>query len=684
MTPHTSRPNESCRKGQHQSHQHPHNGTLPTENHAEHHGYHHCHCHSHGDNNPREVAGMIVSAVMLVTGLAMDSTGIWPEQASWLRLTWYVITFLPVGSPVLKAAATALYRGDWMNEFTLMGIATAGAFVIGEYPEAAGVMLFYAVGEYFQGRAVSKARHDIEALIELRPEKVNVIRHGQVVTTVPEEVFPGETIRLNAGDRIPLDGILTGDTAAEFDTSALTGESVPRTIEPGGRVSAGMLCIGRAIDLTVTHPYSDSSLARILEMVRHAAAHKAPAEQFIRRFSRFYTPAVVALAAMIALLPPLANLVSGQPDTAWSDYFYRALVFLVVSCPCALVISVPLSYFSGIGLASRRGILFKGGNYLDALAKADTVIFDKTGTLTQGEFIVAGIQPAEGSGADALLHYTAAAESRSSHPLARAIVQHATLSGHFSQETAAHQVRTKEISGRGLHATIEGNDILAGNRKLLEEHGIALNGVEDCPHNEIVCAINGRYAGRIMLHDAPRPESATAVKNLKAIGIQQQTVLSGDRTSIVAELARSIGINDYYGNLLPEDKVTHLQRQLETGGTRGVVFVGDGINDAPALALATVGIAMGGTGSDAAVETADVVIQSDNPEKVAEAIRLARATRRLVCCNIALAIGIKAIVLLLGAFGMAPLWAAVLADTGVAFLCILNVFTLPRLFMKSC
>ncbi len=624
------------------------------------------------------MASLFIPVLMLAAGCWADHCAAWWQTGdTWWRPAWYAAAFLPVGLPVAREAWEELRKGEIFSEFTLMIIATAGAFCIGEFPEAVAVMLFYAVGEHFQDKAVDKARHDVQALIELRPDTVRTLRDNQTLTLRPEDVRPGDLIELNAGDRVPLDGKLTGHAAAEFDTSALTGESVPRTVEAGGAVSAGMITGTRAVTLEVTRAYGDSALARIMKMVEEAATRKAPAELFIRRFARIYTPTVIVLAALIAIIPPLSADFMGWSGAAWSDYVYRALVFLVVSCPCALVVSIPLSYFSGIGLASRRGILFKGGNYLDALARVDTVVFDKTGTLTRGEFSVAAVRPTPSFSADELSRLSAAAESRSSHPLARAIVaaQEKKGAGRLSPETV------EELPGRGLRATIGGHMVLAGNARLLHENGVAKtdDGSND-DLNEVLCAIDGRYAGRIVLSDTPRPESAKAVARLRRLGIKRQAVLSGDRSAVVADLAQRIGIEEYHGDLWPDQKgecLRHLLADTPNGG--GVAFVGDGINDAPALALSHVGIAMGGAGSDAAVETADVVIQSDNPAKVPEAIRIARATRRLAHWNITLAIGVKIIVLLLGLLGQTPLWAAVLADTGVALLCVLNVFTLPLL-----
>lgn len=658
-----------------------------------------CHCHScncthehheHGHDGRSlwarfgEYFLMGTSALLLAAGLTLDFLDAFSAAPAALRPALYLAALLPVAVPVMGEAWEEMRRGDVFNEFTLMLLAAVGAVGIGEYPEAVAVMLFYAVGEHFQDRAADKARDDVRALVDLQPREVLAYPAGAADDEAaarlmpPTEIEPGCVVALSVGDRVPLDGTLLGTAAASFDTSALTGESVPRTIEAGDAVSAGMLVADRAVRLRVTKRYEDSALARILRMVEEAAERKAPAELFIRRFARIYTPVVIALAALVAVVPPLLTAWLGIGAFAWTDFIYRALVFLVVSCPCALVVSVPLSYFSGIGYASRRGILFKGGNYLDALARADAVVFDKTGTLTRGEFAVTEVVPSAGFDVSKILAAAAAAESRSSHPLARAVVAEAEARGIAHR----HATDVEERAGRGLRAVVDGCTVLAGNRRLLEEEGIVLpdeNAEKLC---EIVLAVDGRYAGRIVLSDAPRPEAAEAVGRLTALGIGRKVILSGDRTPVVEHLATDIGIGECHGDLLPEQKVEHLQKILDEGNSRCLVFVGDGINDAPSLALAHVGIAMGGAGSDAAVETADVVIESDNPAKVAEAIAVGRATRRLVRFNIALAIGFKAVVMLLGLFGLAPLWLAVLGDTGVALVCVLNVFALPRLVRK--
>jgi len=608
-------------------------------------------------------------------------------RPSAVRAAWYVAAFLPVGFPVLRAAWAALRGGDWFSEFTLMLLASVGAFCIGEYPEAVAVMLFYAVGEKLQDRAVDTAQARIRSLIDLRPDTATVVRAGQCTcrqtpctcgrgrTELPAaQVRPGEHIEVVAGGRVPLDGSLLSESAV-FDTAALTGESLPRTLRRGGAVAAGMIATERPALLRVEKPYGESALARMLDLVREAADRKAPAELFIRRFARRYTPFVILAAAAIALLPPLFGLLTGTPVGGFAPWLYRALVFLVVSCPCALVVSIPLGYFSGIGVASRRGILFKGGNYLDVMARVNAVVFDKTGTLTRGEFSVTGCEATSAAtGAGGLPELLAAVEAHSRHPLARAVTAWAAEQG--IAVPAATDV--EELAGLGMRAVVNGHTVLAGNARLLTQGGAAVPEDDKDGAMQILCAVDGRYAGRIFLEDRPRPEAAEAVAALRREGVDHIGILSGDRRGVVARLAAALGIDRYRGDLLPEGKVEAVERLKEEKG-RVVAFVGDGINDAPVLAASHVGIALGAAGADAAVETADVVIQSAGVEKVAEAMRIGRTTRRVVRLNIALAIGVKAAVLIAGALGAVSMWGAALSDTGVALVCVAHTFAIHRL-----
>ena len=639
----------------------------------------HCETHHHGNactkaGNWKEWAGLALSAALLFAGIGLTAADAAFFRAEGLRLAWYLAACLPVGLPVMKEAWEEIAHGDVFNEFTLMSIATVGAFCIGEYPEGVAVMLFYSLGELFQEKAVSRARHSIRALLDVRPETATVIRDAQGVTVSPREVRPGEVIEVKTGERVPLDGTLLNDAAA-FNTAALTGESLPRTLRKGEDVLAGMIATDKAVRLTVTKPFEDSALSRILALVQEASERKAPAELFIRKFARVYTPAVTGLAALIVLVPWLWSLVQPSFGYVFGDWLYRGLVFLVLSCPCALVVSIPLGYFGGIGAASRLGILFKGGNYLDAITRIDTIVFDKTGTLTQGAFEVQDCLHADDVDEARLLQAVASAEQGSTHPIAKAIVRHARQRG--IPLLPAAEVR--ETAGYGLEASIEGQTVLAGSRRLMEQRHVPCpDGLPDGEGALVFCAIDGRYAGCLCLADTLKADAPQAIRALQALNIQNIQILSGDKQEIVTTFARRLGITQAYGDLLPDGKVEHIE-QLRQDPARRIAFVGDGINDAPALALSHVGIAMGGLGSDAAIETADVVLQTDQPSKIATAIRAGRQTRRVVWQNIVLALGVKLAVLVLGACGLASLWAAVFADVGVAFLAILNAMRLQRI-----
>ncbi len=566
-------------------------------------------------------------------------------------------------------------HGDIFNEFTLMTIATIGAFYIGEYPEGVAVMLFYSLGEWFQDKAVNRAKHSISALLDVRPETATVIRQGQEARVNPREVMPGEVIEVKTGERVPLDGNLQNETAA-FNTSALTGESLPRNIHQGEEVLAGMIATDRVVRLTVTKPFEQSALSRILKMVQEASDRKAPAELFIRKFARIYTPAVTGLALLIVLLPCLWSLIQPSFAYAFDDWLYRGLVFLVISCPCALVVSIPLGYFGGIGAASRLGILFKGGNYLDAITHINTVVFDKTGTLTRGTFDVQTCEPAEGVSKKHLLQYVATAEQSSTHPIAKAIARYATANGITPLPLSDD---THELAGYGLKASMNGQQVLVGNCRLLEKYHIPYPAaLQTAVGTLVVCAVDGRYMGSLLLADTLKDDAPQAIRALRELGIANIQMLSGDKQEIVTNFAKRIGITQAYGDLLPDGKVKHIEA-LRKDANRRIAFVGDGINDAPSLALSHVGIAMGGLGSDAAIETAEVVIQTDQPSKIATAIRAGRQTRRIVWQNIVLALGIKLAVLALGACGMATLWEAVFADVGVAMLAVLNAMRLQRI-----
>lgn len=614
-----------------------------------------------------------LSLILLTGGIAMSVLEVGFFGQPYVALAWYVLAYLPVGLPVMKEAWESILRKDFFSEFTLMSIATFGAFYIGEYPEGVAVMLFYAIGEIFQNKAVDKARRNISALLDVRPEKAEVIRGGRRSTESPREVKIGETIEVKAGERVSLDGRLLSDIA-DFNTAALTGESIPRTIRKGEEVWAGMIVTDRVVRIEVTRLYDQSSLSRILEMVQNAAKRKAPTELFIRKFARIYTPIVTGLAVLIVLLPYVYSIIDPGFGFVFDHWLYRALVFLVISCPCALVVSIPLGYFGGIGAASREGILFKGGNYLDAITKVNTVVFDKTGTLTKGVFEVQSVHPAEGFSANQLLRMIVAVEHQSNHPIARAIVKYADT---LTIETGTPSFLT-EIAGYGLTATLDGKKVLAGNIRLLGQNGVVYpEDLRQIPETIICGAIDGRYAGYLLLSDTPKEDAREAIEDLNKLNIHHIEILSGDKQAIVSKLASSLGVKRHYGDLLPEGKVERLEK-LRADPANFIAFVGDGINDAPVLALSHVGIAMGGLGSDAAIETADVVIQTDQPSKVATAIRIGKITRSIVWQNIALAFGVKLIVLLLGAGGLATLWEAVFADVGVALLAICNAMRIGR------
>lgn len=615
-----------------------------------------------------------LSFILLISGIIMNALELPFFREGYFSLIWYVVAYLPVGLPVMKEAWESMKDKDYFSEFTLMFVATLGAFYIGEYPEGVAVMLFYSVGELFQEKAVDKAKRNIGALLDVRPEEAAVVRDGRVIIENPQNVKVGETIEIKTGGRVPLDGMMLNEVAA-FNTAALTGESVPRSIRMGEEVLAGMIVTDKVIRIKVIRPFDKSALARILELVQNASERKAPAELFIRKFARVYTPIVIGLAVLIVLLPFIYSLITPQFLFTFNDWLYRALVFLVISCPCALVVSIPLGYFGGIGAASRLGILFKGGNYLDAVTKINTVVFDKTGTLTKGTFEVQSCNCESGVSEEELIRMIASVESSSTHPIAKAVVNYA---GRRDIELSS-VTDSKEYAGLGLEAAVNGIQVLTGNGRLLSKFQIEyppeLLSVTD---TIVVCAIGNKYAGYLLLSDSLKEDAKIAIQNLKALGIQNIQILSGDKQSIVSNFAEKLGISEAYGDLLPDGKVKHLE-ELRQHTENQVAFVGDGMNDAPVLALSNVGIAMGGLGSDAAIETADVVIQTDQPSKVAEAIKVGKLTRRIVWQNISLAFGVKLLVLILGAGGLATLWEAVFADVGVALIAIMNAVRIQKM-----
>lgn len=616
--------------------------------------------------------GAIASFLLLMVGIIADN--FWQPAFfnGWLRVAWYGLAYLPVGFPVMLKAARTISRGEVFTEFFLMCVATIGAFVIGEYPEGVAVMLFYAVGELFQGAAVKRAKRNITALLDVRPDSASVLRGKQYETVDPREVAIGETVMVKAGEKVPLDGILLSDSSS-FNTLALTGESKPRTLRKGEQVLAGMVNMHKVIEVETNRKFADSSIAHILDLVQNATAKKAKTEQFIRRFAKVYTPAVTFLAIALAFLPYF--FVENYVLETW---LYRALVFLVVSCPCALVISIPLGYFGGIGAASRNGILFKGSNYLDLMTRVNTVVMDKTGTLTEGVFEVQKVSAAAGEfDPKRLLELTAALESRSRHPVAEAIGRFAVAGGiDFRQATVGS---VEEIAGHGLKGKVGDMEVLAGNARLLKKFGVPFDPeLERIVDTVVMVAVGGRYAGHIIIADRIKEDAKEAVRQMHRNGVRTTVMLSGDKQAVVENVARTLGIDSAFGDLLPEGKVQKVE-ELKRDPEKVIAFVGDGINDAPVLAMSDVGIAMGGLGSDAAIETADVVIQTDQPSKIPRAIRIGKQTRRIVWQNIALAFGVKLIVLALGAGGLATMWEAVFADVGVALLAILNAVRIQNM-----
>lgn len=642
----------------------------------------HCCCHSNPEENKHEEHVSwyhqywrpLLSGFMLLFGLVVNHFYRYSFFQGMSVWGWYLTAYLLVGVSVWKEAWKSICEKDVFSEFTLMSIATLGAFYIGEYPEAVAVMLFYVVGEAFQEKAVGRVRRNIRNLLDVRPEIVRVMRNGQIVELSPDCVAVGEVIEVKAGGRVPLDGIMLTNKGS-FDTAALTGESVPRTIYGGEEVLAGMIAGDRLVRIKVTRLYNQSTLARILDMVQHAAQRKAPAELFIRKFAHIYTPVVMSFALCIVVLPWLWSMYVSSFIYVFDTWFYRALIFLVVSCPCALVVSIPLSYFGGIGAASRIGILFKGGNYLDAITQINTVVFDKTGTLTQGVFEVQSVSTIAGINQDEMLSEMAGAECYSTHPVAKAILRYAEK----QQVKMMEFDDVKEIAGYGLQAWLGKDEYLFGNLRLLDMFGVTYPDELKAVSGTVVIGVkNKRYEGYLVLSDILKEDTLQVVALLQRVGIGKVVVLSGDKQAIVSEFARRLGISQAYGDLLPEDKVKYIE-QLQQNGKNKVAFVGDGMNDAPVLALSDVGIAMGGLGSDAAIESADVVIQTDQPSKVAVAIQAGCVTRHILWQNIILVFCIKIIVLILGVVGLATMWEAVFADVGVALIAIVNAVRIQKL-----
>lgn len=605
----------------------------------------------------KNLTRIAVSGVLFLAAWLAPLTG-------WWQLATFLIPYIIVGWDVLWKALRHMLHGKIFDENFLMALATIGALVIGEYPEGVAVMLFYQVGEWFQSYAVGRSRRSIAALMDIRPDVANVERDGEQHQVDPDEVAIGEVIIIKAGEKVPLDGVVL-EGRSTLDTAALTGESLPREVIPGDDVVSGCVNQSGLLRVQVTKRFGESTVSKILDLVEHASSKKAPAENFITKFARYYTPCVVIGAALLALLPPL--LTGGWNDGyVWNEWIHRALIFLVISCPCALVISVPLSFFGGIGGASRCGILVKGGNYLDTLADTDIVVFDKTGTLTQGVFNVTAVHPDAVSEAQ-LLELAALAESYSEHPISR------SLREAYNREIDRGRITSaEELAGRGVRAVIDGRTVCAGNDKLMEEIGIAWHPCHRVG-TTVHVSVDGAYAGHIVISDEIKIDAKDAIANLKALGIRKTVMLTGDAAPVGESVAQELGLDEVYAGLLPGDKVARVEALLQSRIGKGkLAFVGDGMNDAPVLSRADVGIAMGGMGSDAAIEAADIVLMDDQPSKIASAIRIARRTRQIVNQNIVFALAVKALVLLLGALGLANMWEAVFADVGVSVIAILN------------
>ena len=623
------------------------------------------HDHSGNSSQIKAYIPAIISFTMLIIGIALDYFDV-AFFKDWLRIVWYGIAYLPVGLPVVKEGWESIKKGDVFTEFFLMSIATIGAFIIGEYPEGVAVMLFYAVGELFQNAAVNRAKGNIKALLDVRPNEALVYRNNDYVSVSPETVEIGEKVQVRLGEKIPLDGILLSEKGS-FNIAALTGESKPDTIAKGEKVFAGSINLDGVIEIETTKEFKDSSIARILDMVQNATARKSKTELFIRKFARIYTPIVVFLAIGVTFLPYFF-----VDDYVFRDWLYRALIFLVISCPCALVISIPLGYFGGLGAASKNGILFKGASFLDAMTKINTLVMDKTGTVTKGVFKIKVIK-AIGWDEKEFMKYLMAMEEQSTHPIAKAILEYKDE----GEDYEASEVT--EIAGKGLKGIVNGKTVLVGNKALMIANSInVLEETETIVESIVLVSINNEFAGYVVIADELKDDAKETITALHKVGINNIMMLSGDKDSITQQVARELNIEKAKGGLLPEDKLNEVEI-LKQNPANKIAFIGDGINDAPVLAASDVGIAMGGLGSDVAIETADVIIQTDQPSKVVKAIKISRSTRKIVWQNIILAFGVKVIVLILGAGGLATMWEAVFADVGVALLAILNAVRLQKM-----
>ncbi len=625
------------------------------------------------DKSKRTIARLAIGAVIYAVGFVM---AYFTDISLYIQIPIFVAAYIILGGDVLLKALKNITRGRVFDENFLMTLSTVGAFVIGEYPEAVAVMLFYQIGELFQSMAVSRSRKSIAQLMDIRPDTANVKRGGTVVTADPATIKVGEVIVVKPGERVPLDGkVIEGKSM--LDTRALTGESVPRSVKAGDPALSGCVNENGVLTIEVTKPFGESTASQILDLVENAAGRKAPTENFITTFSRYYTPIVVMLAMVLAVVPPLAQAAMGMAAISdgalWAQWVHRGFVFLVISCPCALVISIPLTFFGGIGAASKEGVLVKGSNYLEALSGVDTIVFDKTGTLTRGVFSVTSISPAGGFSAEDLLRYAALAESMSNHPIARSVT--AEYSGDINTKLVKSY---EEISGMGICAVADGHKVYVGNERLMEQANVKCEHI-DKVGTKVLTAVDGKYAGYIIISDELKRDSKTAIEKLKALGIKKTVMLTGDEEKIAKDAAENIGIDEYCAQLLPRDKVEKLEEIAQASTTKGkLAFVGDGINDAPVLARADVGIAMGALGSDAAIEAADVVLMTDEPSKIAASIAVAKRTKHIVTQNIVLVLIVKVLFLILGAFGVAGMWEAVFGDVGVMMIAVINSMRILR------
>lgn len=656
-------------------HSHDHEHSHGHSHDHSHGGCGHCHEHSHENGGlKRQIALIITTAILLVVAIVIEKNF---DLPTWQLLLIYLVPYLLIGHETLHEAWEGIMDKDPFNEHFLMAVATIGALCIGflpgvesEFPEAVFVMLFFQIGELFEGYAEGKSRESISHLMDIRPDSANVERDGQIVVVSPDDVAVGETIVVKPGEKVPLDGIVI-EGASSLNTVALTGESIPRDVKEGDEVFSGCVNLSGLLHLQTTKDFDESTVSKIIELVENAGENKSKSETFITRFARIYTPIVVFAALALAVLPPLFSGVFSQSFPVWLS---RALIFLVVSCPCALVISVPLTFFGGIGGASRNGILVKGANYMDVLAKVNTVVMDKTGTLTQGVFNVVAVHDHGCDESHAallnsrLLHLAAHVEHFSTHPIAEALRMAYPEAGGDDCEVS----QVEEIAGCGIRAVVNGDVVCVGNPKMMEREGVQHH-VCNASGTIVHVSVNGEYEGHIVINDRIKEDAGQAIAEMKSLGVSRMVMLTGDLASEAAYVAKQLGIDEVHAELLPTDKVAHVERLMQTRGEdETLAFVGDGINDAPVLARADVGIAMGGLGSDAAIEAADVVLMDDHPSKLALAIKIARRTIRIARQNVAFAIGVKLIVLLLAAFGLATMWMAVFADVGVTVLAVLN------------